>query len=73
MVGDLAPEGAEGSAVGLYRTSGDLGFIVGPLLMGAAADGGAFTTGFVISGALVAGAALLVTRIPETQTKEVAP
>ena len=70
MVGDLAPPGAEGSAVGLYRTSGDLGFIVGPLLMGAAADAGAFSTGFIISGVLLAVAALVVTRIPETRHVE---
>lgn len=70
MVGDLAPRGAEGSAVGLYRTSGDLGFIVGPLLMGALADAGAFSTGFIVSGVLLAMAALLVTRIPETRHVE---
>ena len=71
MVGDLAPPGGEGSAVGLYRTAGDLGFIVGPLLMGAVADAGAFSTGFLISGVLLGVAALLVTRIPETRRQEV--
>lgn len=67
IVGDLAPAGAEGSAVGLYRTSGDLGFIIGPLVMGAIADAGAFTTGFIVSGALLGVAALVMTRIPETR------
>jgi MFS family permease len=70
MVGDLAPPGAEGSAVGLFRTAGDLGFIVGPLIMGAVADAGNFTTGFIISGVLLAVAALAVTRIPETRHTE---
>jgi MFS family permease len=70
IVGDLAPRGAEGSAVGLYRTAGDLGFIVGPLLMGAVADAGAFSTGFIISGVLLGVAALAVARIPETRRKE---
>lgn len=70
MVGDLAPEGSEGAAVGLYRTSGDLGFIVGPLLLGAFADAGAFTVGFVASGFFVVAAALLVMRIPETRHVE---
>ena len=70
MVGDLAPEGAEGSAVGLYRTSGDLAFIVGPLLMGAIADSGAFSTGFIVSGVLLGVAALAVARIPETRLRE---
>ena len=67
MVGDLAPPGAEGSAVGLYRTSGDLGFIIGPLVMGAVADAGAFSSGFVVSGVLLGVAALVVSRIPETR------
>lgn len=70
MVGDLAPRGAEGSAVGLYRTSGDLGFIVGPLVMGMVADAGAFSSGFIISGLLLGVAALAVTRIPETRRPE---
>jgi MFS family permease len=70
MVGDLAPPGAEGSAVGLYRTAGDLGFIIGPLIMGAVADAGAFSVGFMISGALLGVAALAVIRIPETRHVE---
>jgi MFS family permease len=70
IVGDLAPAGAEGSAVGLYRTSGDLAFIVGPLLMGAIADSGAFSTGFIVSGVLLGLAALAMTRIPETRRRE---
>ncbi|MGZ5382764.1 MAG: MFS transporter [Acidimicrobiia bacterium] len=71
MVGDLAPPGAEGSAVGLFRTAGDLGFVVGPLIMGAVADAGNFSAGFIISGVLLAVAALAVTRIPETRHTEV--
>lgn len=67
MVGDLAPPGAEGAAVGLYRTSGDFGFIAGPLLMGVFADAGSFTAGFVVSGVLVAAAALLVAGMSETR------
>ena len=70
IVGDLAPAGAEGSAVGLYRTSGDFGFIVGPLVMGAVADAGAFSTGFIVSGVFLGIAALTVTRIPETRRQE---
>ncbi len=70
MVGDLAPPGSEGAAVGLYRTAGDLGFIVGPLMMGMMADVGAFAPGFAVSGAFLLAAALLVTRIPETRRTE---
>lgn len=67
MVGDLAPSGLEGSAVGLYRMSGDLGFVVGPVVLGAIADTGAFTTGFVVSGVFLLLAALALTRIGETR------
>ena len=67
MVGDLAPEGIEGSAVGVYRMSGDLGFVVGPLVLGAIADTGAFTSGFFVTGAVMMLAALLLARLPETR------
>ena len=67
MVGDLAPEGAEGSAVGVYRMAGDLGFVVGPLALGAVADAGAFTAGFFITGAIMILAAAILSFMPETR------
>ncbi|MDH5372266.1 MAG: MFS transporter [Acidimicrobiia bacterium] len=67
MVGDLAPEGAEGSAVGVYRMSGDLGFVIGPLALGAIADTGAFTLGFFLTGAVMLLAAALLAFVPETR------
>lgn len=69
MVGDLAPRGLEGSAVGLYRMAGDLGFVVGPLLVGAIADTGHFSMGFVASGVALLIAAAAMTRIGETGGK----
>jgi DHA1 family multidrug resistance protein-like MFS transporter len=71
MVGDLAPEGAEGSAVGVYRMSGDLGFVIGPLALGAIADTGAFTAGFFITGAVMLVAAALLSFVPETRRSSV--
>lgn len=53
LAGDLAPVGAEGSAVGMYRMAGDLGLIVGPILLGSIADGGDFALGFNISAGLL--------------------
>lgn len=73
MVGDLAPDQAEGSAVGLYRTSGDLGFVVGPVLLGAFADGGHFLGGFAVSAALLLVAALLVGLMPDTRDEVARP
>jgi MFS family permease len=72
MVGDLAPEGAEGSAVGVYRMAGDLGFVIGPLALGAVADAGAFTTGFFIAGGIMLVAASLLSLVPETRHSGVA-
>lgn len=59
LAGDLAPAGAEGASVGLYRTAGDVGLIVGPLLMGSIADTGAFELGFIVAGGLLFVAALV--------------
>lgn len=72
MVGDLAPEGAEGSAVGVYRMSGDLGFVIGPLVLGAIADTGAFTAGFFLTGAVMLLAAAFLSFVPETRRSNVA-
>ena len=56
---DLAPRGANGITMGIYRTIADAGYVVGPTLLGLIADGAgasqalALTAGlFVVSGAL---------------------
>jgi len=36
--GDMAPPGKTGTTLGLYRTFGDVGFIIGPIFLGWAAD-----------------------------------
>jgi MFS family permease len=67
LAGDLAPREATGAAVGLYRMAGDLGMVVGPLLMGAVTEGGAFLAGFgLAAGLLVLAAVATVLFIPET-------
>ncbi len=71
MVGDLAPEGLEGSAAGVYRAAGDLGFIAGPLALGAVADTGAFTSGFVITGLIMLAAAGVLSFVGETRREPV--
>jgi MFS family permease len=49
---DVAPGEVRGLAMGLYRSAGDLGFVVGPVLLGAIADattlGGALAANAVI-------------------------
>ncbi|MCH7811325.1 MAG: MFS transporter [Chloroflexi bacterium] len=57
---DVIPEGARGVGMGLYRTYSDIGFVLGPLLLGWIVDA---TDGFgwalAFNAALVAGSALL--------------
>ncbi len=73
LAGDLAPPGAEGASVGLYRTAGDVGLIAGPLLMGGIADTGAFGTGFLVAGALLVVAAGVALLIPARRGRIAAP
>jgi MFS family permease len=52
---DVAPGEVRGLAMGLYRSAGDLGFVIGPVLLGAIADA---TT---LGGALAANAVIVLT------------
>ena len=72
LAGDLAPPGAEGSAVGLYRMAGDLGLITGPIMLGAVAEGGDFALGFGISAALLVVAAIIAIFMRDGAHREVA-
>lgn len=57
MAGDLAPEGAAGAAVGVFRMAGDLGLVVGPIVLGAVVEGGDFGLGFgLAAGVLIVAA-----------------
>jgi MFS transporter, DHA1 family, multidrug resistance protein len=56
---DIAPANARGLAMGLYRTTGDVGFVIGPPLLGALADATSFAWG-LYANAVLAGAAALV-------------
>jgi MFS family permease len=55
---DLAPPEARGLAMGLYRTTGDIGFLVGPPLLGALADTTSFGWG-LMANAVLAGLSAL--------------
>jgi DHA1 family multidrug resistance protein-like MFS transporter len=50
---DVAPEKARGLAMGMFRTFGDIGFVVGPLGMGALADLAGFSFALVFDAAIV--------------------
>ncbi len=55
----------------MYRAAGDLGFIAGPLALGAVADTGAFTSGFVITGLIMLAAAAVLSFVGETRREPV--
>jgi MFS transporter, DHA1 family, multidrug resistance protein len=66
MLADVVPETGSGSAVGLFRFAGDLGFVLGPLTAGFAAKALGFRGAFAIMAIPVALTLLLVIRTPET-------
>jgi len=51
---DIAPESGRGFAMGLYRTYGDLGFVIGPPIMGWIADTWGYAGALYFNTALVA-------------------
>ncbi len=55
---DIAPEDARGLAMGLYRSSGDFGFVLGPPLLGLLADAASFGWALAVNAAIVAAATL---------------
>lgn len=70
MLADVVPEGGSGTAVGVFRFFGDLGFVLGPLVGGAAASAFGFKGAFALMGAPVVVAVILVARTPETLRRE---
>jgi MFS transporter, DHA1 family, multidrug resistance protein len=70
MLADVAPEGGSGTAVGLFRFFGDLGFVLGPLVGGAAAGAFGFKWAFALMAAPVLVAMVMVARTPETLRRE---
>ena len=70
FLADVAPEGGSGTAVGLFRFFGDLGFVLGPLVGGAAAGAFGFKWAFALMAAPVLVAMVMVARTPETLRRE---
>ena len=55
---DIAPANLRGLAMGMFRTSGDVGFMIGPPLLGALADATSFGWGLAANGVIMAAACL---------------
>jgi MFS family permease len=66
MLSDVAPAQASGTAVGVFRFCGDLGFTLGPLLAGWAVPSVGFGWAFVLAAVPTAVALALILRTPET-------
>jgi MFS transporter, DHA1 family, multidrug resistance protein len=66
MLSDVAPAQASGTAVGVFRFCGDLGFTLGPLLAGWAVPAVGFGWAFVLAAVPTAVALALILRTPET-------
>lgn len=62
VVGDLAPPGAEGRAVGLMNIARDIGAVAGPLATGYIAEFWSFDAAFLVSAGLL-GLGVLVTLV----------
>ena len=58
-VADIAPGRARGLAMSFYRSAGDVGFVIGPPLLGAIADASSFGWALSANAALVAVATVL--------------
>ena len=70
---DLAPRGMTAPAMGMYRTVSDLGYVIGPLLLGAISDG--FTSEialFFTAGLLALSGIVFLLRAPESLPQSVA-
>ena len=66
MLSDVAPEELKGTAVGVFRFAGDLGFVLGPLIAGWSAGSFGFGTSFVVTALPALIAVALVVSIRET-------
>lgn len=69
MLSDVTSEGSSGTAVGIFRFSGDLGFALGPIIAGITTNAFGFRGSFAIAALPILAALLLVLRTPETMVR----
>ena len=73
FVADLFPERMRGLGVGLYRSAGDVGFVLGPPALGSMSDTASMSLAFQTAGCLVGAAGVyfvLVTRHSESHVAQ---
>jgi DHA1 family multidrug resistance protein-like MFS transporter len=66
MLADVAPGERSGTAVGIFRFAGDVGFVLGPLVGGFAASAFGFRPAFWIASIPIVLGLILAVRTPET-------
>jgi DHA1 family multidrug resistance protein-like MFS transporter len=66
IVADVAPKRMSGTAVGLFRFAGDVGFVLAPFVTGLVADVGGFEAAFLVAAVPVALVLVAALRMPET-------
>jgi MFS family permease len=69
MLSDIVPERKSGTAVGVFRFFGDLGFVFGPLAAGVTASAFGFKAAFALMAVPAAVALMLIQRTPETLSR----
>ncbi len=70
---DISPPHLRGLGMGLYRSSGDIGFVIGPPLLGAIADSTSYQFALWVNGAIIAATALLFLTARETLERPTKP
>jgi DHA1 family multidrug resistance protein-like MFS transporter len=73
MLADVAPGERSGTAVGIFRFAGDVGFVFGPLVGGFAAAAFGFRAAFWIAAIPILIALILAVRTPETLLRSAEP
>lgn len=63
---DIAPPHLRGLAMGLYRSSGDIGFLIGPIILGLVADSSNYSWALGLNALLIAVASLFFLTARET-------
>jgi MFS family permease len=70
LLSDVSPDEGSGTAVGVFRFCGDLGFVFGPLVAGVTASALGFQGAFAVCALPVVVALILVIRTPETLRRQ---
>jgi len=70
---DIAPPHLRGMAMGMYRSSGDVGFLIGPPLLGLVADWSSYGWALVVNAILMGAASLFFLTARETVEKPARP